>query len=175
MTSCPELVTDLDPSEALAVLEPFYDVTREHFLGAGLDKLKKTRLYCAPWVHDSPRHFAACQHDGSAIVVAPEMAELPMEVVGAIMAHELGHAADFLYPAEFVVGPGGLTVRRMREDCDDRQWLRWQREWDKRSDDVVEATADAIARVVLGVDLGYIGPCSLQCFNRGRARPQGLR
>jgi len=173
--TCGELVTDLTESEALSVIEPFYEETREIFLGAGLSALRRTRLYCAPWIHDSPRHFAACKDDGSAIIVAPHLAELPIETLGAILAHELGHAVDFLYPAEFVVGPDHLAVRRRREDFDERQWLRWMREWQRREKDVVERTADAIARVVTGIDIGYVGPCELQCFNRGSARPQGLR
>jgi hypothetical protein len=174
VAECKTLDTDLTLDEALAVLEPYFDAARERFLAAGLDRVEGTRLYCARWVHDTPRHFAGCRGDGRAIIVAPEMAELTQEIVLAIMAHELGHAVDFLYPGEFWLADEDVR-RAAREATDDVQWVRMQKAWEGRDDDVVERTADAIASSVVGSRIGYVGPCSLQAFDRGRARPQGLR
>lgn len=47
--------------------------------------------------------------------------------------------------------------------------------WMNRDPDTVEFTADAIAEHVTGRKIGYCGPCLLQCFDRGRRRPRGLR
>jgi hypothetical protein len=172
--TCDVLITDLSLDEALHVLEPFYREIQDRFLQFGLAKVKSTSFYVAPWVHDAPRHFAACSETGREIVAAPEMSELNYDIVIAILAHELGHAADFLYPGEFVMAGDGVR-RRSRDEGDDTQWVRWMRSWEKRDDDTVESTADGIASLVMGAPIGYIGPCKLQCFNRGVARPQGLR
>ena len=173
--SCPDLTTDLTLDEAYAVLEPYFVAMREIYIGVGLTRTKRTGLYVAPWVHDSPRHFAACRDDGLALVLAPEAAELPEPTLVAILGHEFGHATDFLYPAEFVLGTERAVHRRARDDGDDVQWARWAKAWDKRDADVVEKTADGIAELVTGAPIGYCGPCLLQAFNRGVARPQGLR
>lgn len=175
MSACLDITTDLEPAEAHLILEPYFLAMRELYLGAGLDRCERTRLYCAPWVHDTERHFGACRDDGLAIIVAPELAELPEPTVIAIFGHELGHATDYLYPAEFVLGRERSLTRRAREDGDDTQWARWAKAWDKRDTDVIEITADQIAENVTGAPIGYQGPCLLQCFNRGMARPQGLR
>jgi hypothetical protein len=174
-SSCAELTTELDLDEALAILEPYFFSIREKFVEAGLGKCRKTMLYVAPEVHDTPRHFAACRTDGLVVLAAPEMVELPEEFVVGILAHELGHATDFLYPGEFVIGQDEKIVRRSRDAVDDRQWLRWQRGWDKRAADVVERTADLVAGAVWEKPIGYAGPCHLQNFRTGEARPQGLR
>lgn len=170
---CDSLTTDLSLDEALAVLEPFFDVIRERFLAHGFTRLKSTTLYVASWAHDTPRHFAACSEDGRSIIVAPEMAELPVEMASAIMSHEFGHATDFLYPGEFTGGEA--VVRRSRDEVSDKTWIKMQRTWESRDDDQIERTADGIAVAVMGIPIGYVGPCQLQCFNRGTARPQGLR
>lgn len=173
--TCPAITASLGADEAFLVLEPYFLALREIYVGTGLDRLSRTQLYCAPWVHDSPRHFAACRDDGTAIVVAPELADLPEPTVIGIFGHELGHAVDFLYPAEFVLGREREVIRRARADGKDKQWARWVKSWAGRDDDVVEFTADGIAEYVTGARIGYRGPCKLQCFNRGEARPQGLR
>jgi hypothetical protein len=173
--SCPETASDVGPDEALLILEPYFEVGQEAFASAGLPKVRRTRLYVAPWIHDSPRHFAACREDGLAALVAPELVELPEETVAAIIAHELGHAADFLYPGEFSLGREREALRRPREAYGEREWARWMRTWENRDDDTVEMTADAIVELAIGRRVGYLGPCQLQCFDRGRARPQGLR
>jgi hypothetical protein len=109
------------------------------------------------------------------LIVAPEMADLPSETVLAILAHELGHAVDFLYPGEFALGKDRKVMRRDLDGVDDQQRQRWVRGWQKRDDDAVEFTADGIAELVYGIPIGYCGPCKIQCFDRGQARPAGLR
>jgi len=76
-----------------------------------------------------------------------------------------------------VLGAEGEPARRRTREqtADDAQWERWLRAWQTRDDDVVELTADAIAHHVVGARIGYVGPCLLQCFDRGEARPVGLR
>lgn len=165
----------LSPDEAYVVLEPYFEVIREDYLAAGLTKCKRTRLFIAPAMHDSPRHFGACKDDGSAILLAPELADVADTVMLAIMAHEFGHAADFLYPGEFVLGQQGPALRRSERDVEEKQWSKWLKAWHKRDDDVVELTADAIAERVMGVPYGYQGPCWIQSFDAARARPMGLR
>jgi hypothetical protein len=124
-------------------------------------------------MHDTPRHFAACRDDGRALVVAPELADLPYPTVIGIFAHELGHATDFLYPAEFWVDQRRRCVRLADNEDLDRVTLR--RRWEGRGDDEVEFTADAVAEYVTGAPIGYLGPCQLQAFAVGAARPEGLR
>ncbi|MES2403749.1 MAG: hypothetical protein V4567_05335 [Pseudomonadota bacterium] len=165
----------LDPQEAYVVLEPYFEVIREDYMKQGFIKCKRTRLFIAPAMHDSPRHFGACKDDGSAILLAPELADVPDTVMLAIMAHEFGHATDFLYPGEFVLDHGGPAARRPKSDIDPKQWSKWLKAWHQRDDDVVELTADAIAERVMGVPYGYQGPCLIQSFDAVRARPMGLR
>lgn len=176
MTAVAGAAAELSPEQALAVIEPYFVVLRDdYFIEHGLAAVSRTAIYCAPWVHDSERHFAACREDGLAVIAAPEMAELPYGTMSAILAHELGHAVDYLYPGEFALGRDQTALRRRREDFTDAQWARWMRCWEDRSDDVIEYTADAIAELVTGARIGYSGPCKLQAFSRGQARPQGLR
>lgn len=164
----------LPPDEALAVIEPCFIAARERFLDAGFDALKNTRLRCDPSQHDTARHFAACRDDGRLILVAPELANLGMDTALGILAHECGHATDFLYPGEFVLNDR-IAIRRDRESETDKQWRKWMKAWTERDDDVVELTADAIAELVLGVPIGYRGPCMLQAIGEGKPRPVGLR
>lgn len=175
--TCDDLTTDLSPDDAYLILEPYFVAMREKYCAEGLDRCSVTQLYVAPWIHDQPRHFAACEDTGKKIIVSPEMAELPEPIVVAIFGHELGHATDFLYPGEFVLGHDDAPAqRRLRENTnDDAQWERWMRAWQKRDDDVVEFTADAIAHLICGERVGYVGPCLLQCFSLGEMRPIGLR
>lgn len=176
MSACERLETDLTNEEALGILSPYAEATREAFLEEGFDKVRRVEFSVSRAMHDTPRHFAACETSGRRILVAPELAELDEQFVRGIIAHEFGHAVDFLYPAEFALGGGraGLT-RRLRERETDTQWIRFSKEWDKRSDDVVEQTADRIAELVWRKPIGYAGPCLLQNFEAGARRPEGLR
>jgi len=176
VSECADTTTSVTPEKALLILEPYFLAMQETFVGAGLDAAKRVQLYVAPSMHDSPRHFAGTRDDGIVVMLAPEMVELPENTVAAIIAHEFGHAADFLYPGEFALGPERVAMRRNRSAFDgDDHWARWVKEWEKRDDDVVEFVADAIAEMVTGRRIGYTGPCKLQAFDRGKARPQGLR
>ncbi len=160
------------------MLSPYFEEAKKLYIEAGLTLVKQTRLVCSRELHDTPRHFAGTTEDGSEVAVAPEMVELEEALVVGIMAHELGHAVDFLYPGEFVIGVehGDETiVRRRRDDVSDKQWARWMRGWESRSSDVVEKTADLIAGAVWGTPIGYVGPCMLESFDGGIPRPKGLR
>lgn len=176
---CPDLTTSLTPGEAKQILEPYFREVQRLFVEHGLTLVKRARLICDRSMHDTPRHFAGTSQNGREIVVAPEMVELPEPFVLGIMAHELGHATDFLYPGEFVIwvehGEGEAIVRRAQDSVDERQWLRWQRAWDKRESHVVEKTADLIAGLVWGAPIGYEGPCLLETFEGGVSRPRELR
>lgn len=175
LASCPDTETALSPEEAFLVLEPYWVAMRDRFTESGYSRCREARLYVAPWMHDTHRHFAATTEDGQCMILAPEMAELPEDTVLAICAHEFGHAVDFLYPGEFVLGHDRDAVRRGREGMTDGQWTRWRKDWEGRDQDVIEFTADGIAQLVTGHRIGYTGPCLVQAFDRGRARPQGLR
>jgi len=127
LAQCEAPETDLTTDEAFVILEPYFLAAQELFLDAGLRKTERTRFYVAPWVHDSPRHFAATRDDGLAVMMAPEAAELPEGTVAAFFAHELGHATDFLYPGEWVLGEDRIAVRRERAEWTDEQWAKWIR------------------------------------------------
>jgi len=177
MTACPNTYTDLTNEEAHAILEPYFEVLRdEYFMPAGMTLCRGTRLRVDPSMHDTNRHFAACQDDGRLILVAPEVAELPDTQVMAILAHELGHACDFLYPGQFAMrGEDEPAMWRDPSELQERHWRRGLKEWQKRDDDLVELTADAIAHRVMGERYGYRGPCLIQDFSAARLRPVGLR
>jgi hypothetical protein len=176
MAECAEITTTVVPAAAFQILEPFFLAMQERFVRAGWTEAKRVRLQVDPAMHDTPRHFAGARDDGSVIMVAPEMVELPWWTVDAIMAHEFGHATDFLYPGEFVLGEDRVAIHRPREAlANDDRWITWLKDWEKRDDDVVELVADAIAERVTGKRIGYTGPCKLQTFGRGQPRPLGLR
>ncbi len=165
----------LSCEEAYVVLEPYYWAVRADYVKFGVGKVKRTQLFVAPQIHDSPRHFAACKDDGSAILLAPQLADLPPPIILAIIAHELGHATDFLYPGQFVLGKSGPARQRFEKEVEEKQWAKWLKAWHRRDDDVVELTADAVSELVMGVAYGYQGPCLLQSFDVTHARPMGLR
>lgn len=176
MSACEFVRTDLSDEEAHLILEPYFEELRERYAGAGLERCLTTRLRVDARMHDTARHFAACQYDGKIIVLAPELAELHDDTVMAIIAHELGHAADFLYPGEFALRrEDEPALRRAPDSMKSKHWHRWLRDWEQRDDDLVELTADAVAHYALGVRFGYRGPCLIQTFGETRLRPVGLR
>jgi hypothetical protein len=176
MSQCAETVTEVTPAQALSILEPYFTAMQELFAAAGLTEVQRTRLSITSSMHDSPRHFAGTRDDGRLIMLAPQMVELPEPTVVGIIGHEFGHAADFLYPGEFVLGPERVAVRRQRNGLEnDDRWITWLKDWEKRDDDVVEFVADAMAERVTGRRIGYTGPCKLQAFGLGAPRPKGLR
>lgn len=169
--------TAAEQSQALAysVIEPHFEAVRDVFLGwerGQLAKLGRVKLAVSPDVRDSARHFAACRDDGLLIELAPQAANLPVETLTAIIAHEFGHAADFAFPAQWRVARSGEA--EWSHDVAGKGSARLLKQWAARDDDRVETDADAIARAVTGKSIGYCGPCKLQCFS-GAPRPKGLR
>lgn len=151
---------------------------RKVFVEAGLATLKRTRLVCAPLDRSNPRHFAGCAESADRIYVVPEITSLPDETLVAILSHEFGHAADFAYPAHWVLVEGELleqvSVGEGREAYNRRM------QWEARDHDSVERAADAIAEWAYRIAgspkrIAYAGPCLLQTFGMGaRPRPAGL-
>lgn len=169
MAECASIPADMSPMQARLILEPYYVELQEQFIQAGFDKVRVTKLRCSWEMHDSPRHFAGCLQDGTIIYAAPELIQMPESTVLGILAHELGHAVDFLYPAcavlrgDHVVFVGDPDKERIRG-------------WKKRDSDTVEIVADLIAEEVLGTPIGYRGPCHLQSLGAGGSRrPIGLQ
>lgn len=178
----PDGAPELTQAQARAVLRDAFERIRRVFLDAGADKVSVTRLEVSERSQDGGRHFAACRTDGGLIVLGPQLALMPPATIGGIIAHEFGHAVDDLYPGSFLLTPRGTLDA----------WASGQRSnqappgarlayWNNRSDDQVEATADAIAERLTGWKIGYLGPCRLQAILRGgergveRPRPPGLR
>jgi len=166
--------------EAEAVIDVYFTVAKEVFVKGGATRVKKVVLEIARWVHDSPRHYAATEETGRRIVAAPEFAELPEPTLAAILAHEFGHAVDFLYPGEFAVMDDGELVRMpptpktLIDKKAEQAMIARLRAWSERDKDTVERTADAIAEHFTGRPIGYMGPCELQSFERGGVRPRRL-
>lgn len=174
MSACEPLTTSVSRIEALCILEPFYLEAQQLFLDAGFELVRRTRFAVGDDLHDTARHFAACRDDGELVLVAPELVELPVNTVVAILAHELGHACDFLYPARFQLTENGVSERAL-DNVSERQRLRWLSAWQQRDEHVIEVTADRLAELVYGAPIGYAGPCLLQTFRGGEPRPEELR
>jgi hypothetical protein len=183
MPACP-VVAPLDVDVAEAVVSPYFKAVKEVFVRAGALLTKRVRLEIAEWAHDKPRHFAATDESGRLVVVAPEFANLPEGTILAILAHEFGHAVDFLYPARFLLVDDGELIEmpevppegELIDSKAEQASIARSRAWRRRDKDLVERTADAIAEHFTGLTIGYCGPCELQCFNRGRRpRRSGLR
>ncbi len=156
--SCPDTTTDLSDEEAHLILEPYFEAVRERYIDAGLDRCPGERPL------------------GDRLLLAPEAAELSENTVLAIVAHELGHATDFLYPGQFAMrGDDEPAAWRDPESMKPKHWHRWLKDWEARDDDLVELSADAIAHFAMGVRYGYRGPCLIQTFGAARLRPVGLR
>lgn len=166
------------------ILRESFEAVKMVYLRAQADKVKGVKLKVDDSARSKDRHFAMCSTDGSHIVLAPDMALLPPKTMAAIMAHEFGHAVDFLYPGSFIIKRDGKldvmpTGRRSNQGMDRGRFDYWER----RSDDDVERTADLIAERIFGSNIGYCGPCRLQTFLDGSAdqrdclhpRPTGLR
>lgn len=174
---------DDDPELVAALLEPHYAAVRDTFAefspdggATHLDKVRKTQLLVDPDVHDSYRHFAMCRDDGLYILVAPQIVDLDIDRVVAILCHEFGHASDFLYPAKWMLLNQQLPAVWVADQQEDKRLRKWQRLWRERHHDLVEQTADGIGWAVVDRQIKYDGPCVLQTFSQGgRLRPEGLR
>jgi len=181
--ACEFREANLTPTDALAVLEPFFAEVRTVFVEYGYRRCAETQLEVDAEAHDTPRHFAGCRDDGLYVVAAPQMADLPVDNVVAIFAHEFGHACDFLYPTRFqlagdelVVHPGEWEGKRApTAEMDAKASRAVMKQWKDRTEDDVEQLADAVAEIVLGKPIGYSGPCRLQSFEGGARRPTTLR
>lgn len=165
---------------AAAVIRPYFDAVRDTFAcfeigpGTALDRVMKVRYVVDADIHDKPRHYAATTEDGLRMFYAPEIIDLDEDVMIAIITHEFGHAADFLYPCRWVTpGDGPAPAVWVPEEHSDAK--AWRKLWPRRSRDQVEWAADGIAECVTGQRIGYRGECILQCFNGGIDRPAGLR
>ncbi len=164
-----------------AMMAPFIEEIADLFAQAGLLRLDGI-TFRASWAEGGEgRNFAACRTDGRLIVFSPRMIYLPQNTILGILAHELGHAADFLYPARFVSDKQGRAVLlddtkkgvTAHEKPIPDQWIR---DWKNRTRDQEERMADVIAETVLGVRIGYTGDCLLQTLGEGiMPRPPGLR
>lgn len=170
-----------DEAIAEAMLAPFIEEVATKFAQAGLSRLDGLTIRVSARDGGEGRHFGACRTDGRLILFRPALAGLPQATILGIVAHELGHAADFLYPGRFVLAANG---RRVLVDDGPRGVptgerpipTSWLEDWERRDDDAVERAADQIAETVLGVPIGYAGPCLLQTLGAGiRPRPDGLR
>lgn len=174
----------IEAKAARAILRESFEAVKLVYLRAQADKVKNVRLQVDDSPRNKDRHFAMCRTDGTLIVLAPDMALLPPKTMAAIMAHEFGHAVDFLYPGSFIVTRDGkldvLPTGRRSNQGMNRGRLE---HWEGRSDDAVERTADLIAESIFGSKIGYCGPCRLQTFLDGspdqrdciHPRPRGLR
>lgn len=166
--------------DARFFIEPYFDAVRDVFAqfspapGVCLSKLAKTQLIVDSGVRDTRRHFAACRDDGREIRVAPELVELGVvEHLVPVLTHEMGHAADFAYPASFWLVQRGQPA--MWAPPEGKGAARARERWYRRGDHEVELWADAVASLVTGRAIRYSGPCWLQTFGRGRERPAALR
>ncbi len=180
---CERLPPVPSDEEAYAVVEPYYLNLVRLFREKGLKRISRTRLEVERSMHDSPRHFTAARDDGMLISVAPQIVHLPVDNLVAILAHECGHAADFLYPVRFQVVDDRLVEWEHPDwrgegfsgNIDRRAAFARTKQWKERSSDELERTADAVAERVLGRPIYYGGPCVLQSFEGGvRPRPVGL-
>lgn len=160
------------------------ELVRKIFVDRGADKVSRTKVKIEDWVRDKPRHFAACKTTGDLIVLASELALQPPKVMTAIIAHEFGHATDFFYPGSFLIQPNGqISVRPQGMRSNQSLPRGVMSYWEQRSSDDIERTADRIAERVMGVKIGYCGPCNLQSFMHETPdevgfkypRPGGLR
>ena len=170
---------DLDAMAAV-IVQPSFDAVRDLFCQfherlEGARDMSSVELRINQDMHDTPRHFAACYTTGKRIELAPEGADLPLETLAAILAHEFGHASDFLHPGCWEFVSRGKPAKWVVGDPDSPKMEALHRRWMKRNDDEVEWWADAIAYAVTGRHIGYCGPCLLQCFDAGVLRPKGLR
>ncbi len=181
MEACVLTEPSLSDEEAYFVLEPFFRETQALFVEHGLTRCKQVRFELDSEAHDTPRHFAGCAEDGSHIIAAPQLADRSIDEVAAVLAHEFGHACDFLYPARFLVADGELVQRwgtawnARAAITDERAAYNQRMQWERRDPGEVERAADLIAQHVTGRVIRYGGPCMLQTYGAGAApRPAGL-
>jgi len=177
----------MEPMEleiAREIVRPHWDAVRDIYLAYAppgesevLVKIAGIDFDIDPSRHDSVRHFAACRDDGLHMVFAPQIVDLPTENLVAVLAHEFGHAADFLYPAHWRMPDHGPGKAEWIGSPEATKWGRhWAKKWATRTRDQIEWAADGIAEAVTGTHLTYGGPLMIQCLSgTGIERPAGLR
>jgi len=189
----------LTSDEAWAVLEPYWiEIVAEFKAKSLLAPTKISRVEVDPAWHDTCRHFAGATTDASVVIFAPELADMPVPTIRAIMAHEAGHLSDFAAPGIHWYRP--MTALPLREGLGatvfadgspkstdpvlmivdklpGKNIRKHMEQWRSRSTDEVEMVADQIAEMVMGQKIGYVGPsgCIVQTLGRGKTRPKGLR
>lgn len=191
---------------ALALLRPHFDAVRDVFSewktpdGNALRKAKSVDLIVTE-AAGGGRHYARTITTGKYMEIAPDAVDLELDTLVAIIAHEFGHAVDFLYPGCFTwpthaskqgasiwVGEGAArraaayrailgnpSARSRHKDDDIVCAVNWMAAWERRSADQVEWAADGICELVTGRKVRYAGAERLQSFDRGGPRPAGLR
>ena len=157
---------------AWAVLEPLWQECVSMYVKAEHREPKRVQVIVTPDMHDSCRHFAAT--DGDIVWFAPELVDLPVGTVVAVMCHELGHVVDLNNPGRYWFM--NEELRRL-DELPSKGMRKLIQRWRDRDDDQVEFVADAIAEQVAGVRIGYVGcsGCLVQSLARGIDRPVGLR
>lgn len=165
---------ELTDEQALAVLEPMWAAVCVVFSSKGFREPSECRFEIRSEAHDSCRHFAATRTDGKLMIVAPELADMPIDTATAILAHEAGHIVDFRNPGRFWFRHGKLCEMNPLPSSGRKKVIS---AWDDRGDDEIEYVGDAIAEMVTGRRIGYVGPpgCLVQTWDRGKKRPTGLR
>lgn len=164
----------LTEKQAIAVLEPIWEAVCDTFSDKGFDQPSDCRFEIDPSAHDSCRHFAATRTDGKLMIVAPDLADMPLSTIEAILAHEAGHIVDFCCPGRFWFRSGKLQDIDPLPSKGRRKILAM---WKGRDNDEVEYVGDAIAEFVMERRIGYVGHpgCLVQSFDDGIKRPRGLR
>jgi hypothetical protein len=162
---------DEDPRNA--VLEVVWEHVVGLFFQKGFRHPARATLEFDAGAHDSCRHFAACEVDGSRVLVAPALADMPHSTVVGILAHEAGHVEDLSSPGIWWFRTGRL----LRVDSlPSKGTGKILRSWAERTPDEIERVADALGEVAIGERIGYVGhdTCLVQCVGTGRRRPKNL-
>lgn len=136
---------------------------RTIFLTFGFARVRETEILITKRGDNTARGgrtVGSTRADGLLMHLSPTLADLPSTTRMAIIAHEFGHAADFLYPGVWL-DDGASPPDRAR--------------WEARDADAIELAADQIAEAATGLAIGYGGGRLLQSFSCGvRPRPTDL-
>lgn len=136
---------------------------RRIFLAFGLARVWETSVLVTRKgdnTKEGGRTVGSTRADGLVMYLSQALADLPSTTRMAIVAHEFGHAADFLYPGTWLddgISPPDLA------------------RWKARDANAIELAADQIAEAATGLAIGYGGGRLLQSFSCGvRPRPLNL-
>jgi len=133
----------------------------------GYTELRALRVRVANLRWFTGRTFAATYETGAEIILSPELASQPDDIVGGIVTHEIGHALDFSYPGHWAIRNGEAILYDTAASPASRWW--------NRGHDAIERMADLIAESVFDVTIRYRGCQLLQSTTAGvRPRPRGL-